>query len=736
MTTTRLFRLVLILQTLIMPAMAVRPAPCETSGRTDAIAAGSVRTPSPPETRRQDVVDLYHGDEVVDPYRWLEAMEDPQTVEWTKRQDAYARAWLEPVPGRDAILARLDAIRPQQSTSTPQVRGGRLFYQVARSRDERPTQRQLVVEEADGTARVLVDLDDHPEGTRFAAYSGSGTPSFQASPDGRYVAFGLVRGSSQWTQWSVVDTTTGQLAPDRIGGIRSDATPTVWWSPESDGFFYGAYREQIGEEGVALRDQAVYFHRLGEEASRDRLVYRDDDPERYAWLYLTSDGRYLAVKNAAGNDEDLYLLDLADGLESPPRPKLLLEGEGRQHSVIDLVGDRLWVRTTLGADRGRIVALDPERPEGASETVVPEGSWGALIGATLAGGRLLVHRVEHAVPKLELYDLDGELYREVMLPYVGWLRSGLSASRRETLASFFLQGTADPGSVYLLDTESGETRPFHHGEAAFDPAPYATRRVFYPSHDGTLVPLFLMHKKGLTLDGTNPVWLYAYGSRWSAAPWYQSQHRLWIELGGVYALAHVRGGGEYGDSWIEAGSGTSKQTGIGDFLAAAEWLVESSYTSPERLVANGGSASGPLAAAAVNQRPGLFRAALIDYPLTDMLRFHEYRGVNVGNFDTPEEPEAYRALRRWSPYHNVRRGVCYPATLVAHGNEDRLAVPLHSYKLTAALQEAQSCGRPILLQVAWGRGHTVGGLEERANQLAFLIAELGLGVPESWGVRE
>lgn len=681
-----------------------------------------------PATPRKEAVDHYHGETILDPYRWLEKLDAPQTVEWLKEQDDYARTILADLAGRQAIRDRMDAIRQRESISVPQIRGQRRFYQVARAR-EGSAQVQVVVEER-GQTRVLIDLDDFPEGSRFSTSSGSASPTFQVSPDGRFLAFGVRQQPSRWTRWRVLDIASGNPRGRMIEGIHTDATSTVWWAPDSSGFFYAAHREQAGEEDVVLRDQAIYFHDL-EGSGEDRLIYREAESQRVLWLSLTHDGRYLSFKNVAGNDQDLYLLDLQD-----PRgiPELLLAGNGEKHALIDRVGDHLWLRTTRGADRGRIVALDPEAPEGDRQLVeiVAERPWGALIDALIVGERLLVHRVEHAIPRLELYTLDGSFERALDLPYIGWLSSGLVASREASVVAFELQGTADPGSLFLLDVESGETSPFHRPAAGFDPAPYVTRQVFYPAHDGTLVPLFLMYRRGLQLDSRRPVWLYAYGSNWSAAPWYQAQHRLWLELGGVYALAHVRGGGEYGDSWIAAGSGRNKQTGIDDYVAAAEWLIKSGYSSPDFLVANGGSASGPLVAAAVNQRPELFRVALIDYPLIDMLRAPLFLSTNIGNFDTPEEPDAFRALRAWSPYQNVRNGACYPATLIAHGDQDRLAVPSHSYKFVAALQAAQSCGRPVLLQVAWGHGHTVGGVEERANQVAFVVGELGLSVPSSW----
>ncbi len=690
-------------------------------------APGVAEPLAAPVALRQPVVDRYHGEDVEDPYRWLEEMDSEDAQAWVRAQDAATRATLEALPERAALLRRMESFRTPEIVSVPQFREQRTFFQTTQLGEDSSRRERIVVEEA-GARRVLADTASLAEGSHFATFSGSGTATFQASPDGRYLAYGVRPANSIWTRWHVVEVETGERLDEVVRGISARLATTVYWASDSRGFFYAAFdRPEASENAGDLEHHSLYYHRLGTDSADDELIYRDVDPERTFWPTVTSDGRHLAFVNLSGGDQAVHLLDLEARAQGPRR---ILDGEGATYSILDQVDDRLWVLAkTVREPGGRILAVDPAG--GAPEVVIAEPAHGALVAAAVFGDRLLVQRVAHATPRLDLYDLEGSEIGSVDLPYIGWIRSGLIGARHEARAAFAIQGTADPGAVYTLDLESGRTRLFHQ-RTDFDTGRYVTRRVFYPGRDGTLVPLFLMHRKGLRLDGRNPVWLYAYGSRWAAAPWYQPQHRLWLELGGIYALAHVRGGGEYGNAWTEAGIGTRKQTGIGDYLRAAEWLVEHGYASPETLIANGGSSSGPLVAAAVNQRPDLFRVALISYPVTDMLRAHVYASPLLSSsFDTPDEPEAYRALRAWSPYQNVSRA-CYPAVFIAHGDQDRTAVPLHSYKLAAALQHAQTCRRPIRLQIAWGRGHTVGGLPERANQVAFAVRELGLTVPEDW----
>ena len=689
------------------------------------VSAGSLELPV---ADRGAIVDHYHGEPVPDPYRWLEEMESDATLGWVRGQDRATRGELEGQPERAALLRRLESYRASERRSVPQFRGDSTFFEVRR-RDEEGRLHERLVVERHGESKVLVDSSDLPDDALFATYSGSGTASFQAGPHGRYLAFGVRRGSSIWTRWYVMDTVSGEQLPDEVRGISSRTASTVLWHPDGEGFFYAAFsRPEESESASDLELHSLFFHRVGSASSSDELIFRPEDPGQTLWPTVTSDGRVLAWVGQNGEGREIRVMDLENRQAGARQLRI---GEDGRYTLLDRVGNALWlVAQTPDAPGGRVLAVG--LGDGVVKVVVPEPSNGAIVTARIFGERLLVQRTEHATPRLDLYHLDGTHAATVELPYIGWIRSGLVGTRSERRAAFAIQGTADPGAVYELDMESGRTALFHRAER-FESERYVTRRVFYPASDGTLIPLFLMHRRDLVLDASNPVWLYAYGSAWAASPWYQTQHRLWLELGGVYALAHVRGGGEYGSRWIEAGSGRNKQTGIDDFVNAAEWLVRHRYTSPERLLVNGGSASGPLAAAAVNENPDLFRVALISYPMTDMLRAHDYASpLLTGVFDTPETVEAYRALRAWSPYQNVREGRCYPATFVAHGDQDRTAVPLHSYKLTAALQHGQACDRPIRLQIAWGRGHTVGGLEERANQVAFAVRELGLEVPTDW----
>ncbi len=691
-----------------------------------------IRTPLPPVAHRVDQVDVYHGVSVKDPFRWLEDMESESSLRWITAQDSLARNAIEPLAQRQSILEFLRGTQPGSRSSTPHVRSNGYFHQLSfRDGDEQVVQ---IVHRSreDSPTRVLVDLRDFDGAERFAALVGSGSPSFQVSPNGRYLAFGLSIDRQRWTRWHVYDVERDRLLADEIFGINTSMYTTVWWSRSSEGFYYSSTTPpENGDVAGApdLSNQKVRFHRVGTDQDSDTVVF--ESPENPDWRYwVTSSGEsdeQIVVESSNGADRSAFVLDPWGDAD----PVELYRDESLRIGVLDFVDGRVLALTHRGAPKGRIVSIDPTAASPADwDEVIPEDSDATLFAAWYLGDKIVAQYTRDALPEVVVYSSDGGYRRELELPYIGWLRSGFSGDRDQTVASFDIQGTADPGSVYTVDLTSGETSQFHSSAEGYDPSKYVTEQVFYPSKDGTMVPMFLMYLKGLEKNGDNPVWLFAYGSNWSAAPWYQTQHRAWLDMGGVYALANVRGGGEYGQAWIDAGSRVNKQVGIDDYIAAAEYLVDAGFSSNEKLVANGGSASGPIAGAAIVQRPYLFGAGLISYPVLDMLRYEALSNRLSANFGSVQNEEEFRALLQWSPYHNIADGQCYPPTLISHGDQDVLAPTAHSYKFLAAMQSAQGCENPILLQVAWGRGHTVGGLEERANQLAFLAELFEMSSPE------
>jgi prolyl oligopeptidase len=585
-----------------------------------------------------------------------------------------------------------------------------------------------------GARKLLVDVRSHSPNARLATYAGTPVPSFQVSADGRYVAYGIVEGNSLWSRWFVYDIQAGRHEADTIAGIHVGATGSVSWASDSKSFFYAGYASADSTQSSPL-DQRLVRHRVGTPQSRDEIIYHDPSrPRMIYWGIPSSDDRHFTFVASEGLSQRLYDKDLL----SPNKPPLQLGSDTlASYSPVERRGDTVWLQTSLGAPRGRLIAIDVRNAaRSQSREIIAERSDAILQRVQLAGGHLLVTYTKDALPVIELHDLTGRFVRRIDMPYLGWLPSGFVGTRSDPMVAFEIQGTADVGSAYLLDVQTGRTVLFAAREQQFDATAYVTKQMFYTSKDGTRVPLLVMHKRGIQPDGSHPAWLYAYGARWPAVPWYSADHRIWLELGGVYAIANVRGGGEYGQPWIDAGSKENKQNGIDDYIAAAEWLIREGYSSKTGLVANGGSASGPLAAAALNQRPDLFGAATINYGFSDLIRYEAFAvSGTVPTFGSPKDSTVFEALHKWSPYHNVRTGVCYPAVFIGHGDQDKTAVTWHSYKLAAALQAAQACDNPILMQVAWGRGHTVGGPEALANQLAFVASRVRMTVPQVWPSR-
>ena len=686
---------------------------------TDLPAQSSTQGDAPPRARADTVWETHHGVRVADPFRWLET-ESAERAAWVTAQDGYTRALLESLPIRDSVMARFAEGPPSVLGLAFKRAGGRTFGVL-----NGPGGEVLVRYDGDGSVDTLIAVSAYGAGVAFAVNPGNGNPSFEVSPDGRYAAFGLTRGQNLFAEWYVRDLETGEDLPDVLWGLAG-LPSTVWWHPDGQSLFYPRYVAPKETEGPPsqLRDQRVFHHRLGTSQAEDALVFEDPShPDRYAQAMVARDGSALYVAQVDGGHHVLYRID-------PRRPggsRRVLSSVAASFQLVDAVADTLWLQTSWRAPLGRIVrVVDPGGPQSQVDEIVPETK--SLAGATAAGAGFLLHYVHGGEPSLIFVQRDGSGPVTLDLPYVGWVPAGFSGRPGDSKVVFELQGTADPGSQYALDLRTRNFTVLHTTDPAYDASRYVTRHVRYESHDGTEVPLFLMARRDLGFESPRPTWLYAYGhGGWPAAPWYQPQHRAWLDRGGVYALAHVRGGGEFGEAWTNAGSRELKENGLADYVRAAEFLIERGITSSELLVANGGSASGPLAAAAVLRRPDLWAAAIIDYPVTDLVRFTEFGGAAswMKHFGSPNEPTEFEALLAWSPYHNVEPGTCYPPTLLSHGDQDQFAPTLHSYKFVAALQDAQACDRPILLQVAWGLGHTVGGRDERTNQLAFLLNALG-----------
>jgi prolyl oligopeptidase len=693
-------------------------------------AAGS--PPSYPATKKGDVVDDYHGSKVADPYRWLEDLEAPATREWIAAQNALTFGYLETVPGREGIRKRLTALWNYPRTGLPVREAGRLFS-LRNSGLEK--QSRLFMRNALGDEpKLLVDPNTlSPDGSvAFAQWA--------VSPDGRYLAYGLAQGGADWQTIHVREIATGRELPDRIEWFRFSA---ISWTKDGAGFFYARFPEPPkGQElSAALEHHRLFYHRVGTAQAADRLIYeRKDLPKWFVGGGVTEDGRMLVIYLNEGSDprNRLYYASLGDPLHPRVDAKVvpLVDEDIAEFQVIGNRGTTLFARTDLDAPKRRVIAIDTRLPGGRAgwKTIVPEREY-PLEDVVIAGGKVFGGYLVDVKARIDVYSLDGAREGELTLPGVGTVPA---LGGREDGDELFYAFTSplSPTTVYRYDIKSRAAAPFEPPPAVFDVSRYETTQVFYTSKDGTRVPMFVTAKKGLVRDGGNPLWLTAYGgfavsTRPSYSPWVSA----WLEMGGVYAVPNLRGGGEYGEEWHKAGMREKKQNVFDDFIAAAEYLVRAKYTSPARLVIEGGSNGGLLVGAAMTQRPELFAVALPAVGVMDMLRYDRFTGgaAWTAEYGSATEPAAFGFLRRYSPLQNLKPGTCYPATLVTTADHDDRVVPSHSYKFTAALQAAQGCDKPALLRVETQGSHgyrpTDKAIAQRADLMAFVAGQLGLSPP-------
>ena len=677
-----------------------------------------------PESRRCDQVDVYHGVTVADPYRWLEDLDSAETSAWVTAQNRVTSSWLRTLRGREEIRQRLTEIWNYERYGMPVKEDGRYFFV---RNDGLQNQGVLyVMEGLDGPARVLLDPNElSPDGTvALAAWS--------VSPDGRRVAYGLTSGGSDWQEWRVRDVDSGRDLKDHLRWVKFS---TVAWTHDAAAIFYSRYDEP--RAGRPLEEanffQKLYCHRLGTPQSEDELIHeRPDDGEMGFLPSVTQDGRYLVVQVWKGTESENGILykDLA----APGSPVVhLLPDFDASYLFAGNDGPLFRFHTDLGAPRGRVIEIDLRAPErGDWREVVPETEE-TLESVTTVCGRLVACYLKDAHARVRLLDPTGRLVRDLDLPGLGSV-SGFAGRLGDRETFYCFTGYTTPSTIFRYDVETGESRVFRQPRVDFDSEEFETRQVFVESRDGTRVPMFLTHRKGLVLDGSNPVYLYGYGGfNTSVTPTFGVSNLVWMERGGVYAVANLRGGGEYGEDWHEAGSKLRKQNTFDDFLAAAGWLVESGYTSPQKLAIAGFSNGGLLTAASMIQRPDLFGAVVIGVGVLDMLRFPKFTiGWGwVSDYGSPEDPEEFKVLYSYSPYHNLEPGTAYPPTLIVTADHDDRVVPAHSFKFAAALQHAQGSDAPVLIRIEPRAGHGNGKpvsklIEEAADELSFLVEALGL----------
>ena len=678
-----------------------------------------------PAAKKVDHVDSYHGVAVPDPYRWLEDDNSAETAAWVEAQNKVTFGYLDRIPYRKALHQRILDLNKYERYSAPSRKGPYLFF----TRNE-GLQNQGVLYIQEGlTAKPEVLLDPN-------AWSKEGTTrlgAFAPSKEAHHAVYGVSESGSDWQEYKVIDLATRQTLGDRLQWVK---VSTVAW--HGNGFFYSRYpAPSPGREKASINENhQVYYHRLGTPQSEDQVVFQDPaNPQRFHLVDTTEDERFAILTisdRGKGKDGNaVFVRDLSKGQRdfTPVIPEI---GEDI-YEVVDNVGDKLLVATNRQAPNMRVVLIDPAQPaESGWKTVLPERAE-PLQNATTAGGKLFATYLKDVTTRAYVYSLDGTLEQEIALPGAG-IATGFGGPNDATFVFYTFNSLSVPPTIYRYDIAERKSTVFRDPKVpGYDPAAYETKQVFYPSKDGTRVPMFLVYRKGLKLDGTNPTLLYGYGGfNVVQSPTFNAARLALLEQGFVYASANMRGGGEYGESWHKAGMKLKKQNVFDDFIAAADWLISNRYTRPDRLAIQGGSNGGLLVGAVINQRPELFGVAIPQVGVMDMLRFHKFTiGWNwIADYGSSDNPDEFKALHAYSPLHNIRKGGKYPATLITTADHDDRVVPAHSFKYAATLQELAAKDEPLLIRIDTKSGHGASSLEKAlettADIYSFILYNMGI----------
>ena len=682
-----------------------------------------------PESRREAVHDTFHGVKVADPYRWLEqdVRESKEVQQWVAAENKVTQAFLQAIPQRDAIGKRLTQLWNYPKYSAPFQRGGKYFYY---KNDGLQNQTVLYVTNSlDEAPRVLIDPNAWSQDGTIALSSAS------PSDDAKLLAYTASEAGSDWKNLRILNVETGELLEDKLQWIRWGG---VDWLPDGSGFYYARYPEpEDGEQYQALAlDQMLYFHRIGTSQTDDRLVYRRaDHPDWTFSLDLTEDDRYQIITITKSTDDQNMVLYRETGNPDAPWIELIGDFE-HQFWFIGNRDDNFFFLTDLDAPTKRVVAMSLQKPGRDQVREVIPARAETLRSARILNNSFVASYLKDATTQVQILSLDGDFIREVKFPGLG-TASGFGGRETDVETFYSFSSYDTPSSIYRYDMQTGESQLWRQSEADFDPALFEVKQIFYESKDGTRVPMFIAHKKDLKRDGNNPTLLYGYGGfNISLTPSFSVSYVTWMEMGGVVAIPNLRGGGEYGEQWHQAGKTVRKQNVFDDFIAAAEWLIAEKYTCSEKLAIQGGSNGGLLVGAVMTQRPNLFGACLPAVGVMDMLRYQHFTAGRfwVDEYGTPDEKDEFHALIKYSPYHNIRPGVSYPATLISTADTDDRVVPMHSFKFGAALQHAQAGPAPILIRIETRAGHGAGKptskrIENIADHWAFLAHVFEISIP-------
>ncbi|KAA5545808.1 prolyl oligopeptidase family serine peptidase [Adhaeribacter rhizoryzae] len=675
-----------------------------------------------PVTEKVTHTDNYHGTEIPDPYRWLENDTTAEVAAWVQSQNKVTFDYLNKIPFRDKIKERLTKIWNYPKYGTPFKRGEKYYFY---KNDGLQNQAILYVQQGlTGTPQVFIDPN------KFSSDGTTSLTTVSFSKDNKYVAYGTSGGGSDWNEFYVLDAVTKEKLNDKLEWIKFSGA--AWFK---DGFFYSRYDAPKNGSKLAAKNEyhKVYYHKLGTPQSQDKLIYEDKTkPLRYFSAQTTDDEKYLiiTVSEGATSTNALYVKDLRDE-KNAFMP--VVSNFTAEYNVVDNIGDKLLVQTTYKAPKNQLVLIDPKKPQPANwKTVVPQ-SENVITGVSLIDNRLIVDYMKNAASEVVVFDVNGKRLHGLKLPTLGTV-TGFSGKKEDKEVFYTFNSFTYPSAIYKYTVATNTSELFRKTDLDVNMDGYETKQVFYPSKDGSKVPMFIVHKKGLVLDGKNPTYLYGYGGfNVSYTPSFSISRMLWLENGGVFVLANLRGGGEFGEEWHQAGMTPNKQNVFDDFIAAAEYLIQAKYTSPEKLAIAGGSNGGLLVGAVANQRPELFKVALPAVGVMDMLRFHKFTiGWGwVPEYGSSDNPEQFKNLLQFSPLHNIKEGVSYPATLVTTADHDDRVVPAHSFKYIARLQEKGAGPNPYLIRVAVNAGHGAGKstaqqIAEATDIWAFVYQNMGV----------
>ncbi|MCC5623268.1 prolyl oligopeptidase family protein [Nostoc sp. CHAB 5715] len=679
-----------------------------------------------PSSHKSNQVDNYHSTLVADPYRWLEDPDSEETRAWIEAQNQVTFDYLSEIPTREKIKQRLTKLWDYEKYGIPFQEGERYFYF---KNDGLQNQSVLyTLKTLDDQPKVLLDPNKLSEdGT--VALSG-----LSISEDGKLLAYGLSASGSDWQEWKVRDVETGEDLQDHLKWIKFSGAS---WTHDNQGFFYSRYDEP--NEKTQLEDvnyyQKLYYHQLGKPQSEDALIYHRPDQKEWGFSGgVTEDGRYLIISIWLGTDsKNLVFFKDLNNLNAEV-VELINQFEA-DYSFIDNDDSVFYFRTDLNAPRGRVIAIDTKNPAPENWREIIPQSAETLESVGILNNQFVADYLKDAHSQIKIFDLKGAFIREVELPGLG-SAGGFGGKRHDTETFYSFTSFTTPGTIYRYDMVTGKSTIFRQPQVDFNPDDYETKQVFYYSKDGTRIPMFITHKKGINLDGNNPTYLYAYGGfNASMTPGFSVSLLVWMEMGGVYAMPNIRGGGEYGEEWHQAGMKDKKQNVFDDFIGAAEWLIANKYTKTEKLAIAGGSNGGLLVGACITQRPDLFGAALPAVGVMDMLRFHKFTigWAWTSEYGSADNPKEFPALYAYSPLHNIKPDTAYPATLITTADHDDRVVPAHSFKFAAALQANHAGDAPTLIRIETKAGHGAGKptakiIEEAADKWAFLVRTLNVEV--------